>query len=65
MKLKTLGVQEARNGLRTVIDDALIRGIPTVIERHKEPVAVVVPYEWYERAQAALAQAAREADEKA
>jgi prevent-host-death family protein len=43
-----LGVQDARNTLRTVVDDALIRRKPTIISRHGERVAAVVPYAWFE-----------------
>jgi len=50
-----LGVQKAREGFRDVVDNALIKGDITVIERHGKPVAAVVPYEWFERAEAALA----------
>lgn len=42
----TLGVQVARAKLRDVVDDALVRGIVTVVERHGQPVAAVIPYEW-------------------
>lgn len=55
-----LGVQKAREQFRRVVDDALIRGVTTVIERHGEPVAAVVPYEWFERAAAALAKESQE-----
>lgn len=54
MNLKRLGVQKARDNFRVVIDDALIRATTTVVERHGEPVAAVVPYEWFQRATAAL-----------
>lgn len=50
----TLGVQKARETFRTVIDDALVRGVITVVERHGQPVAAVVPYEWLQRADVAL-----------
>jgi antitoxin (DNA-binding transcriptional repressor) of toxin-antitoxin stability system len=55
-----LGVQDVRQHLRKVIDDALIRGTATVVERHGEPVAAVVPYEWFQRAAASLASEERE-----
>ncbi len=38
----------ARREFRTVIDRAYVDKLPTVITRHGEPVAVVVPYHWYE-----------------
>lgn len=38
----TVGVQEARTGLRNFIDAALIEGQRTVIERHGKAVAVLV-----------------------
>lgn len=59
--LNRLGVQKAREGFRTVVDDALIKGEITVVERHGKPVVAVVPYEWFERAQAALAREAEAA----
>jgi prevent-host-death family protein len=55
-----LGVQKAREGFRTVVDDALIKGEITVVERHGKPVVAVVPYEWFERAEAALAKEGKE-----
>lgn len=41
-KVVTVGVQEARTGLRNYIDAALVEGQRTVIERHGKPVAVLV-----------------------
>jgi prevent-host-death family protein len=41
-KTVTVGVQEARTGLRNYIDAALVEGQRTVIERHGKPVAVLV-----------------------
>lgn len=55
-----LGVQKAREGFRTVVDNALIKGEITVVDRHGKPVVAVVPYEWFERAEAALAKEERE-----
>lgn len=49
-----LGIQSARDRFRTVVDDALIRGVITVVTRHGERVAAVVPYEWFKRAEEAL-----------
>jgi prevent-host-death family protein len=42
VKRVTIGVQEARTGLRDLIDAALLEGQRTVIERHGKPVAVLV-----------------------
>jgi prevent-host-death family protein len=39
-----MGVQDARDGFRGVIDDALINRKETVITRHGLPVAAVIPY---------------------
>lgn len=50
----TLGIQKARDTFRTVVDDALVKRVITVVERHGQPVAAVVPYEWLLRADAAL-----------
>ncbi len=50
-----LGIQAARDQLRTLIDRALESGDITVIQRYGRPVAAVVPYAWLERAEAALA----------
>lgn len=47
----TLGVQQAREGLRARIDAALENGEHTVITRTGRPVAVLVPYSWYQRIQ--------------
>lgn len=41
-----LGIQTARDKFRTVVDDALVRGKPTVVSRHGQPVVAVIPYEW-------------------
>lgn len=49
------GIQEVRDGFRTIADDALERGIITVVKRHGRPIAAVVPFAWLERADAALA----------
>lgn len=49
-----MGIQKARDTFRTVVDNALVHGTKTVIERHGQPVAAVVPYEWLTRAEAAL-----------
>ena len=43
-----LGIQKARDGFRTVVDDAFAREQATVIERHGVRVAAVVPYAWLE-----------------
>jgi prevent-host-death family protein len=43
-----LGIQEARDNFRTVIDNALVHRTPTVVTRHGQPVAAVIPYPWYE-----------------
>lgn len=43
----TVGVQEAREKLRTRIDAALERDEHTVITRNGRPVAVLVPHRWY------------------
>lgn len=45
----TLGVQQAREGLRGRIDAALEKGEHTVITRNGRPVAVLVPFSWYEQ----------------
>ncbi|MEU7278663.1 type II toxin-antitoxin system Phd/YefM family antitoxin [Streptomyces sp. NPDC045431] len=60
-KIETVGVQQARDRLRDHIDAAVEDDQITVITRHGKQVAVLVPAEWYQRAQAALdAQAADE-----
>lgn len=44
-----MGIQEVRDGFRGRVDDALETGRHTIIERRNRPVAVLVPYRWYER----------------
>lgn len=55
------GIQEARDSFRTIADDAVERGVITVVKRHGRPIIAVVPYAWLERADAALAKEEREA----
>ena len=43
----TVGAQQARAGLRDLIDEALEQNQPTIIHRSGRPVAVLVPYNWY------------------
>ncbi len=52
---KVMGIQDVRQEFRAVIDRALERGEITVVQRFNRPVAAVVPFEWFERASAALA----------
>lgn len=48
-KITTIGVQQAREQLRDLLDAAVERGIHTGISRHGRTVAVLVPYSWYEK----------------
>ena len=50
-----LGVQEFRETLRTRIDAAWADGAITLVTRHGQPVAALVPYKWLQRADVALA----------
>jgi prevent-host-death family protein len=45
---RTLGVQAAREQLRDRIDAALEKDEHTVITRSGRPVAVLVPYRWWQ-----------------
>lgn len=44
---KELGVQQARERLRELIDAALEQGEHAVITRSGRPVVALVPYRWY------------------
>lgn len=55
-----MGIQEARTSFRSIADAAIEQGTITVIKRHGRPIAAVVPYAWLERADAALAEEAKE-----
>lgn len=50
-----LGVQEFRENLRSRIDAAWADGEITLVNRHGQPVAALVPYKWLQRAEAAMA----------
>lgn len=43
----TVGVQQARDQLRTLIDNTLEQHDHIVITRNGRPVAALVPYTWY------------------
>jgi prevent-host-death family protein len=47
--LPTLSMQHTRTKIRDRIDAALERGEHTIITRVGRPVAVLVPYRWYEQ----------------
>lgn len=51
-----LGIQEAREKFRHVVDAALENDTVTVVMRHGRPVAAVVSYAWLEQARTALAE---------
>jgi prevent-host-death family protein len=42
-----LSVRELRDNLGRRIDIAHFTGEPTIVERHGEPRAVLVPYAWW------------------
>lgn len=44
---RTVGVQQAREQIRSLIDAALEQGQHTIITRSGRPVAVLVPHQWY------------------
>ena len=46
---KTVGAFEIRRNLVKVLQDIAARGDKYIVERHGEPVAVVVPVEVYEQ----------------
>jgi antitoxin (DNA-binding transcriptional repressor) of toxin-antitoxin stability system len=50
-----MGVQQFRETLRTQIDAAWADGVITLVHRHGQPVAALVPYKWLQQADAALA----------
>lgn len=50
-----LGVQQFRENLRQRIDAAWADGEITLVSRHGQPVAALVPYKWLQRADEALA----------
>ena len=49
--MQEMSSDEARRNFRHVLNDAA-NGKPTTINRYSEPVAVVVPVEWYILAEA-------------
>ena len=55
------GIEEARKELGGIVDRARWRGEPAVITRTGRPAAVVVPTDFCEHVQAALAEAAQDA----
>ncbi len=57
---KEMGIQDVRQEFRAVVDRALERGEITVVQRFNRPVVAVVPFEWYQRASAALAKEQQE-----
>lgn len=46
---KTINVTQAREELRTIVDDVQFRGDKYVINRHGKPAAAVVPMHIYEK----------------
>ena len=46
---KTIGAFEIRRNFGRVLQDVIARGDKYVVERHGDPVAVVVPVEVYEQ----------------
>ncbi len=65
---KTVGAFEIRRNLGKVLQDIAVRGDKYIVERHGEPVAVVVPLEVYEqwkRSRSRLFEQMRRAQENA
>jgi prevent-host-death family protein len=54
--VETVSIEAARHTLGDLVDLARFTGEPTVIARYRRPAAVLVSVEWFERAQAALAE---------
>lgn len=53
-----MGIREIREQLTKRVEAAHFRGEPTVIEKNGEPRAVLVSYDWWQRASATLGQSA-------
>lgn len=51
--METRSTQEARREFAALLEDVL-RGQHVKITRHSRPLAVVVPLDWYKKAEAAL-----------
>jgi prevent-host-death family protein len=45
--MEELGIEEARRKLGEIVSRARYAGERTVITRYAEPIAVIVPVEWY------------------
>lgn len=56
--MKSFGMREARDSLADLVAKAGYGGESTILTRAGKPLAVLVPYEWFERAQKALGEAA-------
>jgi antitoxin (DNA-binding transcriptional repressor) of toxin-antitoxin stability system len=52
-----MGVQEFRETLRTRIDAAWADGETTLVTRHGQTVAALVPYKWFQQAERLMAEA--------
>lgn len=48
MNIEEIEATEVRRHFRSVLDRAVFRGEATIVVRHGEPVAVVVPVSWCE-----------------
>jgi prevent-host-death family protein len=46
---KTVGAFEARGGFGKILQDVVSHGEKVIVERHGEPIAVVVPIQLYEQ----------------
>ena len=55
MKLREMGVSDARANMTEVIAEVRLLGRPVVLTRREKPQAVLVSVDWFERAKAALA----------
>jgi prevent-host-death family protein len=58
--MQTMSSDEARRGFRQLLDAAM-RGDHSEITRYGEPIAVVVPWDWYQAAAGGQAEPAAEA----
>ena len=45
-RIRRRGAEQARNQLPELLDDAE-KGQPTIITRHRKPIAVIIPFEDY------------------